>query len=183
VQTYLFPDNTVFVNFAWVDRLDLLGAYLGERGRLVEAVEYEVSRSKNHVANLHKLDIEVWFPEIVSFDDPAAQRGIENIRVQRFGGREAEPLQHLGESQAIYALTMVTEYRSSVMLTDDRPAYELAKGLRCMALHTVEILRAMTAFGEITAQEAFELAIAIRDAGPDGRSLLEHVSSARDFQS
>ncbi len=46
MQHYLFPDNTVFVNFAWVDQLELLRAYLGGRGRLTQAVEYEISQSK-----------------------------------------------------------------------------------------------------------------------------------------
>ncbi len=181
MQHYLFPDNTVFVNFAWIDRLPLLRAYLGGQGRLTQAVEYEIEQSKSHVANLDQVITTDWFDEILEFDGEHERASIEHIRRRRFGGREDQPLKHLGESQTIFALTSVDEYKSSLIITDDRAAHTLAGGLGCRAAHTVDILRTLCGHSEITAQDAFEIYVAITNAGPDGRSLLEVVTSARDF--
>ncbi len=118
---------------------------------------------------------------ILEFDREDEMSGVEHIRRRRFGGREDQPLKHLGESQTLYALTAIEEYKSSCIVTDDKAAYMLAGGLGCHSAHTVDILRTLTAYGELTAQDAFELYVAIINAGPDGRSLLEVVTSARDF--
>jgi predicted nucleic acid-binding protein len=181
VQSFFFPDNTVFVNFAWVDRLALLRAYLGERGRLVEAVAHEIGKSSNHVPHLGTVDISAWFEVVVEFDDDAAQGAIESIRRHRFGGNENQPLKHLGESQTIYAITKIEEFRSSVCVTDDQAAYLLAKSLGCVVEDTVGVLRRLCANQEISSQDAFEIAVAIQNASPDGRKLITPFSSARDF--
>ncbi|OYC97221.1 hypothetical protein [Microbacterium sp. Yaish 1] len=181
MQHFFFPDNTVFVNFAWVDRLDLLQSYLAGRGRITEAVKFEVERSKSHVANLHKLDVSAWFDDVIEFDDTKDVDGIDFIRRRRFGGSELEPLKHLGESQTIWALTTIPAYASSCIVTDDEAAYNLAKGQDCRVAHTIDVLRHLVAYGEINAQEAFEIYVAMTNAGPDGRSFLENPTSARDF--
>ncbi|WP_152998187.1 hypothetical protein [Curtobacterium luteum] len=181
MQSFFFPDNTVFVNFAWVNKLDLLRAYLGERGHLVEAVAHEIGRSSNHVPNLASLDVPTWFNQVVEFDEDNALKAIESIRKHRFGGKEDEPLKHLGESQTIYAITQIQEYKSSVFVTDDQAAYTLAKNLGCVAEDTVGVLRRLCANQEITGQDAFEIAVAIQNASPDGRKLITPFSSARDF--
>lgn len=182
MQSYLFPDNTVFVNFAWVDRLELLRRYLGDRGILVEAVQYEIESSKQFVPNLHKVDSTKWFAEILEFGGDADVAAIELMRRARFGGDEAQPLKHLGESQAIHAVSTIDRFRGSVIVTDDRAAYHLAKGMGCLVAHSVDVLRALVARLEMTPQQAFELTVKIRDAGRDGRKLLETVTSTRDFE-
>ena len=181
MQSFFFPDNTVFVNFAWVNKLDLLKAYLGERGRLVEAVAYEIGRSSNHVPHLASLDVPAWFNEVVEFDEDSASKAIESIRKHRFGGKEDEPLRHLGESQTIYAITQIPDFQSSVFVTDDQAAYTLAKDLGCIVEDTVGVLQRLCANQEITGQDAFEIAVAIQKASPEGRKLIVPFSSARDF--
>lgn len=181
MQSFFFPDNTVFVNFAWVNKLALLKTYLGERGRLVEAVAHEIGESSNHVPHLGTVDISTWFEMIVEFDQDAAQGEIESIRKHRFGGNENEPLKHLGESQTIYAITKIEEFLSSILVTDDQAAYLLAKNLGCVVEDTVGVLRRLCANQEISSHDAFEIAVGIQNAGPDGRKLITPFSSARDF--
>ncbi len=48
----IFPDNTVLINFASVHRLDLLRAWLRDRGRWTEAMAYEAQRSASHWPDL-----------------------------------------------------------------------------------------------------------------------------------
>lgn len=181
MQSYFFPDNTVFINFALIDRLDLLSTFLGSRGRITEAVEYEINRSKRHVAALGKVDVAKWFDVIIEIDDDDAKRAVQNLRKYSFGGTDEDELEHLGESQTIFVVTTMDEYKSSTVITDDRAAYHLAEGRGCLVKDTVGVLKHLCAIQEITPQDAFEIAVAIREAGPDGRSFVTTFSSARDF--
>jgi predicted nucleic acid-binding protein len=181
VQSYFFPDNTVFINFALIDRLDLLRAFLGSRGRVTEAVEYEINRSKRHVAALGKVDVVEWFGVIIEIESDDARKAVQNLRKYSFGGTDEDELEHLGESQTIFVVTTVDEYKSSTVVTDDRAAYHLARGRGCLVKDTIGVLQHLSAIQEITPQEAFEIAVAIREAGPDGRSFVTDFSSARDF--
>ena len=51
----VFPDNTVFCNFAAVERIDLLIAWLRGRGRWCETVHHETTRSARCLSALTQL--------------------------------------------------------------------------------------------------------------------------------
>lgn len=180
MQPCLFPDNTVLINFAVIDRLDLLSLYLGDRGRIVEAVRYEVERSSSRIPNLAAEDWGDWFGEPIRIVAENDIRAVELMRTARFGGSKSDHLQHLGESQTIHVVSQDPGFQGSLILTDDKDAYRFASMRGILVRHTVEILRDLVGFQEITSQQAFELTVAIRDS-PYDRTLLNLPTSARDF--
>ena len=57
-EQYYFPDNTVLINFAVVDSIELLVAYLSGRARVTQAVAAEIKKSIERVPHLREFDIE-----------------------------------------------------------------------------------------------------------------------------
>ena len=88
---FLFPDNTVLCNFAAVDRLDLLKAVLGGRGRWTEAVAYEAGSSARVLPALRGLGGSGWLDEPIEIVEDCDVLAIERIRRAVFGGTEDEP--------------------------------------------------------------------------------------------
>lgn len=140
MPVFLFPDTTVLINFAVVDRLGLLRAYLDDRGRTVEAVAFEVGRSAQRTPHLADLDVADWFGTPIRIDRKSDTEEVSRIRVGRFGGSPSQPLQHLGESQTLHVISRFPDYRGSWMITDDRDAYELSKAQGIATKHTIDVL-------------------------------------------
>jgi hypothetical protein len=178
MQCYLFPDTTVMINFAVVDRLDLLRAYLGTRARAVEAVAYEVRRSAERTPHLGTVDFMEWFGEPITLDAPADVSAVRILRTSRFGGRTSEPLQHLGESQTLHVISTFPEFSGSVLISDDVAAYDYAVKIGVLARCTVDILEHLVVDGSITAGEAFDLAEAMANTE---RSLIHAPLSKAHF--
>ena len=176
---YWFPDNTVLCNFAVVDRLDLLRAFLNNRGRVVEAVAHELRASAERVPHLAQLDPVEWFGEPIRIEDEAEIRAVEVTRRGVFGGTAKKPLQHLGESQTLYIIGNRPEFHGSGWITDDNPAYQFARKRGILSRSTVDIFGSLVANGELTAEKAFELCVAI---GALGQNPLNPPKSPRDFE-
>jgi predicted nucleic acid-binding protein len=179
MATCWFPDNSVIINFAVVDRLDLLRSSLRGQGRVVEAVHYEIGQSQSRVPNLHKLDREDWFGEAIRIDDEHAQQAVESMRKIRFGGEDSKPREHLGESQTLHVLRTDPEYSGSVWITEDRGAFRVAKAMGLIARDTRDLLEELVAFGELAAQAAFEIAVQMDRAG---RPLMRMPTTVRDLE-
>lgn len=174
-----FPDNTVMINFAIVDRLDLLEVYLHGEARVVEAVWREIVQSARHVPALAGVDQATWFGKPIRITKTADQTAVENTRVGRFGGTKDQPLKHLGESQTLHVIQKFPDYSGSVWITDDASAYKLGKGQAVVTRHTVDVLRDLVARGELTSHEAYELCEEMQD---EERTLIDPPSSHRDFE-
>lgn len=174
----LFPDTTVIINFATVDQLDLLGHYLHDDGRVVEAVRYEITRSAERVPNLARLELDAWFGEPVSFDSPADIAAIDGLRIGVFGGSSTEPLKHLGESQTVHAVTTRSEFSDATWITDDRDACNYARSRLIVTRDTLDVLEALAANSEVTPDRAFSICMDMLDAG---RSLHRAPASPRHF--
>lgn len=144
------------LNFAAVDRLELLQGYLRQRARVVSSVAVEIRKSQYKVANLHKVKLSDWFGDEIEIDKKYRDE-IEAIRRHSFGGLEKKPTQHLGESETIYLIRNFPEYKQSIFLTDDADAYEFAQTSGIAAYSTCEVLRSICAEMEITPEEAFGL--------------------------
>lgn len=179
-ETYFFPDNTVMINFAIANRLDLLRVYLTDHGRVTAAVLREIRTSAGMVPHLNSVDTESWFGAGIDVTSDADIRAVENIRTNRFGGARNDSLKHLGESQTLHVMSSTPEFGSSKFLTDDSDAYRIAEKFGIVRRHTVEIFRELVAFREISAQDAFEAIVSIRESKYD-RHLLEHPTSARNL--
>ena len=180
-ESFFFPDNTILINFAIANQLSLLRSYLSERGRVVAAVRREIINSSGMVPHLNSVDTNAWFGNAIQITADGDIRAVESLRVNRFGGSKEEPLKHLGESQTIHLMSTDSEYGLSRFLTDDEDAYRIAKRLNIVTRHTVEVFREMVAFGEVSAEDAFESLVAIRES-PYDRRLLEHPMSAKELR-
>lgn len=153
----LFPDNTVLCNFAAVDRLDLLRDWLRGRGRWTEAVAYEAEQSAQVLPPLAQVVHDGWLGEPVTLTDKAAMLRIEHLRCDVFGGERSQPLKHLGEAQTCYLLKEVSQWQGSWWVTDDREALHFARRQGITSRETLDLVAAMVADAEITAQAAYDL--------------------------
>lgn len=154
---HLFPDNTVLCNFAAVNRLDLLRSALRGRGRWTEAVAYEASRSAAKLPPLLGLPLEGWLDEPIEVTDPVDVRRIARIRRVVFGGTDAQPLKHLGEAQTCYVIKNWASFAGSWWISDDRDALRHARFQHIKTRETIDMMSIAVAYGEIGADEAFEL--------------------------
>lgn len=168
MTTYLFPDNTVLCNFATVRRLDLLAAVLNGRGRWTAAVEYEASRSAQHLPDLERLQQEGWLDEPVEITDDGHQRQVEGIRRAVFGGTEDKPLQHLGEAETCFVIREWVEFAGSWWISDDRDALRYARFQKIQTYETMDLVSLGVANGDVTAKDGFALLNRMAD---EGRSL------------
>jgi hypothetical protein len=147
VSTFLLPDTTVLVNFALLDELPALRTYLGARGRACEAVFDEVQNlSVRRVPKLQEVDCIDWFGSRIRIKGADNIAAVDRLRTAVFGGSASLPRQHLGESQTIHAVRTMSEYSESIVITDDRSAYEYAKGRGMVVRHSVDVMREMVAF-------------------------------------
>ncbi|GIZ97553.1 hypothetical protein TTY48_21650 [Tsukamurella sp. TY48] len=121
----LFPDNTVLINFAHIDRMDLLAQIVGDRGSWCQTVSEECDR---HSAR-HDLPQMTQAHEIFGVPLVPADRR-EHVTVQRYRDmlRSAgQGLTHnLGEAETLALI----ECRglAAVLVTDDGPVGRLDLG-------------------------------------------------------
>lgn len=174
----LFPDMTVIVNFAAINELDLLGRYLHDDGRIVEAVRHEIVRSAERVPNLMRLDLDAWFGDAISFDSDADIAAIDGLRIGAFGGSSAEPLKHLCESQTVHAVTTRSAFADATWITDDRDAYTYARSRTIVTRDTLDVFEVLVANSELAPDRAYTLSMDMLDAG---RSLRRVPTSPRHF--
>lgn len=174
---FLFPDNSAIVSFSKANQLAVLEAYLGGKGKVVEAVSAEIKSSVAHTPNLWTLDQQVWFGDPIEISGKDKVQRIEGIRVAVFGGTKAKPREHLGESQTLFLL-QEKEFKDSVWITEDRDAYRFARRQRVVARDIFGMLSDMVGSREITSEQAFQICENILEAD---RGLLRPPRTHRDF--
>lgn len=160
--TTVFPDTTVLCNFAAVQRMDLLEGWLRGRGRWTAAVRYEVGRSRAYLPGLASVIARGWLGETVEMD--GHEEAIEGVRQGVFGGLPEEPLKHLGEAQTCFLIRNVPEYADAWWVTEDGDAYAYGKRTGMQTLHTLGVMQAIVADGDLTAQAALGLMRAMEAA-------------------
>lgn len=163
----VFPDNTVLCNFAAVRRLDLLEGWLRGRGRWTEAVAEEARRSSRFWPGLERVAADGWMGEPIEIEEPDHIERIEHIRRDVFGGRASDPMAHLGEAQTCFLIADVVEWHGSWWVSDDREALEFARRQGLVTRDTFDIVSAIVADGDLSAQAGL---ISCRRCGPPGAS-------------
>jgi len=159
--------------------LELLESFLRGRGRLTEAVSHEVDLSAQTRPTLASWDRLPLFGEPIRITKESDIQAIEAIRLGAFGAssRDRKTL-HLGESQTIHVISTWDEYKGSIWITEDRDAYNYARGRDVLARDTFDVLSELVAFGELDRDLAFELSEEIQNAG---RPMLRPPASPNDF--
>jgi predicted nucleic acid-binding protein len=168
---FWFPDTTVLCNFAAVDRLDLLREFLGERGRWAQSVEAEVHLAVGHLPGLSVVIADAWFPTSIPADLPGEPERVQTFRRVRLFGDPAKPREHLGESETFVLIEGREEFRGSTFLTDDHEAFRVVGRLGVAVKDTWDVLAALVAWNSISAQEAFDITVAMEAAGRELRRL------------
>jgi hypothetical protein len=162
---FLFPDNTVLCNFAAVDRLDLLKAVLGGRGRWTEAVADEARRSARVLPALQGFAGAGWLDEPIEIVDDPNILAIERIRRAVFGGTDDKPRQHLGEAQTCYVILNWAGFAGSWWISDDREAVRYARLKGITTRETIDLINIAVVNGDIAARAGFDLMVKMADSG------------------
>ena len=178
MTTYLFPDNTVLCNFASVERLDLLQTVLNGRGRWTSAVAYEASRSAPFLPALKSITVDGWLGEPIEITSDVEIRRVDQVRRAVFGGTDDEPLKHLGEAETCFLIKERAEFAESWWLSDDQEAVRYARFQHITTYETLDLMTIAVVNGDIVAQQAYDLMLAMADKGRN----LRLPSSARELE-
>ena len=162
---FLFPDNTVLCDFAAVERVDLLRSVLNGRGRWTEAVTYEASRSARVLPALRALLGDDSLGEPIEIDDEHEILRINAIQRAVFGGDDDEPLKHLGEAQTCFLIRERPEFAGSWWISDDKESLCYARRQGITTRETVDLVGTAVAYGDLGAEEGFELMQRMADEG------------------
>jgi predicted nucleic acid-binding protein len=138
VTQLLFPDNTVLVNFALINRMDLLEKLVNGKGRWCATVAFECARSAQEPGlDAMNLADEIfgspWYPQ-----SGAERQDIEIMRLELASPGDT-PYQHLGEAETLAIMT-----RRSVtgfFVTDDVDASRLARQHQVQVISTWDLMR------------------------------------------
>lgn len=172
---HLFPDNTVLCNYACVDRIDLLEDLLSGNGRWTQAVEYEASRSSDIWPDMNKLFEKQILGESIEIQDAEM---VQKIRIARLGGDSKKPLQHLGEAETVYLIQNSSDFKGAIWITDDADAFEFGQQQGIVTWDTVTTLQMIVANGDLSAENAHSLLVAMKQRG---RNFRRFLTSPRDF--
>lgn len=175
MSTAVFPDTTVFCNFAAVGSSTLLGELLRGRGRWTDAVQSEVEQSRGHLADLQHVLTGGWMGEPIVAETSADIRQIEHIRRNVFGGSIDQRTKHLGEATTCHLLMTRAEFAGAWWVSDDADALRYARHQGITTMETLDLVRHAVADYDLTADEGFRLLSGMADAG---RSLRLPASAA-----
>lgn len=113
----IFPDNTVLINFAYCDEMDLLGKIVAGRGMWTASVAFECDDKAS------KLDL----PEMANshgvFGEPLRPDRVEHIQTrihrEHFMKPGDGPKKHLGESETLAIIENRRFEETTIFVTDD----------------------------------------------------------------
>jgi len=134
----LFPDNTVLVNFALINRMDLLERVVNGNGRWCATVASECERSAQE-PGLEAMSLAAHI-----FGDPLyPETGAEHLDVQALRRELAQPgdaaYKHLGEAETL--AIMSRRLIEGFFVTDDGDATRLAQNSGVKVISTWDLLR------------------------------------------
>jgi predicted nucleic acid-binding protein len=171
----VIPDTCSILNFAVIDRVTLLAELLAGRGRWTQAVHHEVHRLRDMVPDggITELRSVLGRPyELTELHDIVA---IENIR-RALGGRSREPLQHLGEAEAIHSILTVPDLKDADLFTDDAFAAQVARQRGIRVVTTPALLGQGHRDGLLPCPQPYDLLVAMRARDRWVRVPADHTS-------
>ena len=160
-DVFFFSDNTVLVNFGYIDRLDVLRSLLNDRGRWCATVADECRQSAS-------------VPGLEALGDVASLLGeaerptpAELINTRLLRDSMAAPGEgaraHLGEAETV--AIMESRFRRSFFVTDDGGARIVAEGQGLRVISTWDLLRAAFRAGLLTEAELWAPLERLRQLG------------------
>lgn len=165
MSMFLFPDNTVLVNFASVERLDLLEAVLDGNGRWCEAVASEAKTSAGWSPSLASIPEQGWLGDPIEISDPIDVAQVDALRRNVFGGSIKIARQHLGEAQTCHVIDRWEDLKGSKWISDDRDSLEYARSKFIAVLETRDIVSQAVQLGKMTQHLGYALIEQMRALG------------------
>lgn len=170
---YAVIDACTLWNFAVVGRLDLLEALYGQRVRWTETIRLEIARGVGAEPFLQQVLDAQWLgmPLPIAGDVHTLVR-IEQIRRGLGAMLGQSPTLHLGEAEIIDLLE--TREPSWILVSDDRPAIDLANRRGLSTMDSRSVLADCYASGLIGCPDAFNVLQKMHDAGRGVRVPPDH---------
>jgi len=138
VTALLFPDNTVLVNFALINRIDLLARIVGLNGRWCATVADECARSAREPGLAPLQDVPAVFGKPLFPESQAEHSDVRTLRLELAKPGDS-PHQHLGEAETLAIMTR--RDLDAFFVTDDRGAARLATRFGVRVYTTWDLLR------------------------------------------
>jgi predicted nucleic acid-binding protein len=171
----MFPDNTVLINFAIINRMDLLARLANGNGRWCSTVAVECSESakRSDLAALGEAG------EIFGQPLYPDQAELQDTRVLRdqLAGPGDRPTQHLGEAETI-AIIVRRQLSRCFFVSDDHGAAGLATQNGIRVVGTWELLKVAHRQGWIDADTFWGYVLTLEG---QGRGAPPHVWDRSSF--
>lgn len=134
---FFFPDNPVLVNFAHINRMDLLARLLNGKGKWCATVAQECDRSSiepglDAMKQAHSIFGDPLYPEDAEHLDTYMLR-------QRITQPDDHPQKSLGEAETL--AIMSRRFMTGFFISDDREAMRLAREHHIAVVTTWDLLR------------------------------------------
>ncbi|MEZ3157847.1 hypothetical protein AB1K56_13050 [Microbacterium sp. BWR-S6Y] len=166
----LFPDNTVLVRFARIQRMDLLAALVRDNGRWCGTVAGECVRSSQEPGLESMTQAHNIFGEPLRLQ--TGQEIVDTTTIRTSLAAPGDPAtRHLGEAETISIIT--NRGLSAFFVTDDRSAAQRAQEHGIRTYTTWDLLRLAARIGLLTADDAYDY---VRELGGH-RENLAHVQT------
>lgn len=153
-----FFDANTLINFAVIDRLDILERHYGGCATWTDGVQFEIKRGVQFDQRIQRVLDVPWLGSPIEIEGVVDLTRVELLRVC-LSGSSSRPMKHLGEAQTIFLLE--TSHKSSFFITDDRPAADFARRRGLSVMDSVDVLRECYRKGEVGCPEAYDLLVEI----------------------
>jgi predicted nucleic acid-binding protein len=164
---FFFPDNTVLVNFAHINRMDLLKRLLNGKGKWCATVSQECARSSREPG----LDAMQQAPDI--FGPPEYPLDVELqdtlLLRQQITRPDDHPKKSLGEAETL--AIMSRRFMTAWFITDDKEARRLAEEHHVISVTTWDLLKLAVKLNYVDADTLWgylQTLRALRRGAPDG---------------
>jgi predicted nucleic acid-binding protein len=162
VARLFFADNTVLINFALLERMDLLGRLSNGCAAWTAAIRRECRDSAEVLDNDQLRGASEVFGPPVRMTDPLTMREALALLDQMRAPHDPAD-KHRGEAETIALITV--EHAGSLFVTDDADARSRAQERGIKSVSTCQLLRLAIRIGEMTAHEAWASVCELRRRG------------------
>jgi len=163
VPTYFFPDNTVLVNFTYIDRQDILEWFLRGNGAWTIATAREC-RNSSRLHGLEQMDRWQEFLPTPLTPDAAELVDAKTIAIQMRKPGDTDPAKNMGEAETIAIITR--RNMMAVFLTDDHDAARRARVEPLIEVaSTTKVLAFAEVLGRLPHRDARKHLAHLRDLG------------------
>lgn len=181
MTTYVFPDNTVLINFTLLDRHDIVAWFTRGQGRWTASVWQECGRSATYEG---LTQMRQWRS---IFGDPIRPTEAEMVDANAIAQQMRKPgesdnrSKHMGEAETIAIIEC--RYPDTRFLTDDNDAEKRAKS-RGIAVHTtMDILAFAEVSGRIANDQAKQcLAVLLNHGQGVGRKAKDYDALVQRYR-